>query len=88
MSQGVVKNQPTSGNIISTAILLFTFFWFFLDLITNVNFGQSFDSPEHCIKSVLAISLADFPAVFFHICNFDICHEIQIQILTNTNTKG
>ena len=25
---------------------------------------------------------ADFPAVFFHICNFDICHEIQ---LTNTN---
>ena len=55
MSQGVVKNQPTSGNIISRANLLFTFFWFFLDLITNVNFGQSFDSPEHCIQSVLAI---------------------------------
>ena len=28
---------------------------------------------------------SDFPAVFFRICNFDICHEIQ---LTNTNTKG
>ena len=24
------------------------------------------------------VALADFPAVFFHICNFDICHEIQI----------
>ena len=29
-------------------------------------------------------TLADFPAVFFHICNFDICHEI----LTKTITKG
>ena len=29
--------------------------------------------------------VADFPAVFFHICNFDICNEIQ---LPNTNTKG
>ena len=28
---------------------------------------------------------ADFSAVFVHICNFDICQEIQ---LTNTNTKG
>ena len=36
-----------------------------------------------CAK--LRVSLADFPAVFFHICNFDFCHEIQ---LTNTNTKG
>ena len=30
--------------------------------------------------------LADFPAVFFHICTFDVCHETQI--LTNTNTKS
>ena len=28
--------------------------------------------------------VADFPAVFFHISNFDICHEIQ---LTDTKTK-
>ena len=27
----------------------------------------------------LVVLLADFPAVFVHICNFDICHEIQIQ---------
>ena len=26
------------------------------------------------------IIIADFPAVFFHIFNFDICHEIQIQV--------
>ena len=30
-------------------------------------------------------SQADFPAVFFHISHFDICHEIQ---LTDTNTKS
>ena len=27
---------------------------------------------------VARLTLAYFPAVFFHICNFDICHEIQI----------
>ena len=27
--------------------------------------------------------VADFPAVFFHICGFDICHETQIQISTS-----
>ena len=26
--------------------------------------------------------LAYFPAVFFHICNFDICHEIQHAVVT------
>ena len=35
-------------------------------------------------SSLAGVSLADFP-VFFHICNCDICHEIQ---RTNTNTKG
>ena len=27
-------------------------------------------------RTVYHVYLADFPAVFFHICNFDICHEI------------
>ena len=26
----------------------------------------------------LVVLLTDFPAVFLYICNFDICHEIQI----------
>ena len=36
-------------------------------------------------KASLAPYRPDFPAVFFHIFNFDICQEIQ---LTNTNIKG
>ena len=41
----------------------------------------------HCVNERTATPtvLSDFPAVFFHICNFGICHEIQ---LTNTDTKG
>ena len=39
----------------------------------------------NCAK--LRVSLADFPAVFFHICNFDIRQELQIQIPKDEN-KG
>ena len=36
-------------------------------------------SPGHIQDHILVISnLADFPAVFLHIYNFDICHEIQL----------
>ena len=28
------------------------------------------------------VVVAYFPAVFFHICNFDICHEIQHAVVT------
>ena len=34
---------------------------------------------EHLLDSIwsgVSSHLADFPAVFFHICNFNICHEI------------
>ena len=28
------------------------------------------------------VKVADFPAVFFHICDFDICHETQQAVAT------
>ena len=34
------------------------------------------------IHSALHVKLADFPAVFLHISNFDICHEIQQAVVT------
>ena len=30
------------------------------------------------LQVLVGLELADFPAVFFHICKFDITHEIQI----------
>ena len=36
--------------------------------------------PTHRIH--LSSFLAYFPAVFFHICNFDMCHEIQHAVVT------
>ena len=40
----------------------------------------------HLAESLHAnVLLADFPAVLFHICNFDICNEIQTKILMDGN---
>ena len=33
--------------------------------------------PPPRARHMVHISLANFPAVFFHICGFDICHETQ-----------
>ena len=38
------------------------------------------------VVRVVGVILAYFPAVFFHICNFDICHEIQHAVVTPYRT--
>ena len=40
---------------------------------------ESLESPNMPLTA--PSYLADFPAVIFHICNFDICHEIQQAVM-------
>ena len=49
-----------------------------LPLITGTNCHILFclTTDTWARKKEAGGSVADFPAVFFHICNFDICHEI------------
>ena len=53
----------------------FSFYVGYKGLFTYQPISEVFRPP-------LAPSLADFPAVFLHISNFDICHEIQQAVVT------